>query len=43
LDAQGSESTFAFSNWKNNIGVPFDRFVFKIPKDVDVVTDDSSR
>jgi outer membrane lipoprotein carrier protein len=39
VDAQGGTSTFAFSNLKENVGVPDSQFVFKIPRGVDVITD----
>ena len=37
-DRQGGQSTFAFSNLKENIGVPDSAFAFKIPRGADVVT-----
>ena len=37
VDAQGGISTFAFSNLKENVGLADGQFVFKIPRDVDVV------
>lgn len=40
LDAQGGTSTFSFSNLRENVGVPDSRFVFTMPKGVDVVTQD---
>jgi outer membrane lipoprotein carrier protein len=39
IDAQGGTSTFAFTNLKQNVGLADDRFTFKIPRGVDVVTD----
>jgi outer membrane lipoprotein carrier protein len=42
LDAQGSVSSFAFTNWKENPGLPEKLFAFKVPSGVDVVTDASS-
>lgn len=43
LDAQGSVSTFVFTNLKENPGLDERLFAFKIPPGVDVVTDTSSR
>lgn len=40
VDAQGGTSTFSFTNLKENVGVPDSRFVFTMPKGVDVVTQD---
>jgi outer membrane lipoprotein carrier protein len=37
-DRQGGQSTFTFSNIKENIGVPDSTFAFKIPRGADVVT-----
>lgn len=37
-DPQGGQSTFTFSNFKENIGVPDSTFAFKIPRGADVVT-----
>jgi outer membrane lipoprotein carrier protein len=42
-DRQGGQSTFTFSNFKENIGLPDSTFAFKIPRGADVVTDKSSR
>ena len=39
VDAQGGRSTFTFSNLKENVGLADARFVFKIPRGVDVITD----
>jgi outer membrane lipoprotein carrier protein len=36
-DAQGGTSTFTFTNLKENVGVPAQRFTFRIPRGVDVV------
>ena len=36
-DRQGGTSTFVFSNLKENVGLADDRFVFKIPRGVQVV------
>jgi outer membrane lipoprotein carrier protein len=41
VDAQGGQSTFAFDNLKENVGLADKEFVFKIPRGVDVV--ESSR
>jgi chaperone LolA len=38
-DKQGGQSTFTFSDMKENVGLSDREFVFKIPKGVDVVTD----
>lgn len=40
VDAQGGTSTFAFADLKENVGVADSRFVFTMPKGVDVVTQD---
>lgn len=40
VDGQGGTSTFSFTNLRENIGVPHSRFVFSMPKGVDVVTQD---
>src|SRR5262245_29014021 len=40
-DHEGGESTLAFTNLKENQGISDKEFAFKIPKGVDVVTDDS--
>ena len=39
IDAQGGRSAFTFSNLKENVGVSDNQFVFKMPRNVDVVTD----
>jgi len=39
VDAQGGRSAFAFSNLKENVGIADNQFVFKMPRNVDVVTD----
>lgn len=39
-DRQGGQSTFTFSNFKENIGLPDSTFAFKIPRGADVVTTD---
>jgi outer membrane lipoprotein carrier protein len=38
-DAQGGQSTFTFSNLRENVGPSDKEFSFKIPRGVDVVTD----
>jgi outer membrane lipoprotein carrier protein len=38
VDAQGGTSTFSFTNLRENVGVADSRFVFTMPKGVDVVT-----
>ncbi|HTU99043.1 MAG TPA: outer membrane lipoprotein carrier protein LolA [Luteitalea sp.] len=38
VDGQGGTSTFSFANLRENVGVPDSRFVFTMPKGVDVVT-----
>ena len=38
-DRQGGTSTFAFTNLRENTGVPDREFVFAIPRGVDVITD----
>ena len=40
-DRQGGESTIAFSNLKENRGIPDKEFAFRIPRGVDVITDGS--
>ena len=40
VDGQGGTSTFSFTNLRENVGVPDSRFVFTMPKGVDVVTQD---
>jgi len=37
-DKDGGRSTFAFTNYRENAGVPDKAFEFKIPKGVDVIT-----
>lgn len=39
VDVQGGRSTFSFSEFKENLGLPDSRFVFTIPRGVEVVTD----
>lgn len=40
-DSQGGESTFTFSNMKENRGLSDKEFAFRIPRGVDVITDGS--
>ena len=40
-DRQGGESTFTFSNMKENQGLSDKEFTFRIPRGVDVITDGS--
>jgi outer membrane lipoprotein-sorting protein len=39
VDAQGGQSSFAFANLKENVGLADKSFEFKMPRGVDVVTD----
>lgn len=39
LDAQGGRSAFAFSNFKENLGLSDKEFNFTIPRGADVITD----
>ena len=39
VDTQGGRSAFTFSNLKENVGVADNQFVFKMPRNVEVVTD----
>jgi outer membrane lipoprotein carrier protein len=39
VDSQGGRSAFTFSNLKENIGLTDNQFVFRMPRNVDVVTD----
>lgn len=39
VDGQGGQSTFTFSNLKENVGLADRQFLFKIPRGVDVITD----
>ena len=43
LEAEGRLSSVIFTNLKENVGIPQDKFVFKPPRGVDVVNDASSR
>ncbi|MCC6163405.1 MAG: outer membrane lipoprotein chaperone LolA [Acidobacteria bacterium] len=40
VDGQGGTSTFTFTNLRENVGVPDSRFVFSMPRGVDVVSQD---
>ncbi len=40
-DQQGGQSTFTFSNLKENVNIPDKNFTFQIPRGVDVVTGDA--
>jgi outer membrane lipoprotein-sorting protein len=42
VDRQGGESTFTFTNLKENRGLSDKEFTFRIPRGVDVVTDDQA-
>ena len=42
-DRQGGESTFTFTNLKENRGLSDKDFVFRIPRGVDVITDGAPR
>jgi outer membrane lipoprotein carrier protein len=42
-DAQGGRSTFQFSNYHENTGLPDKMFEFKIPRGTDVITSGSDR
>ena len=39
VDPQGGRSAFTFSNLKQNVGLADNLFVFKMPRNVDVMTD----
>jgi outer membrane lipoprotein carrier protein len=41
-EREGGRSTFQFSNYRENIGLPDKIFVFKIPRGADVINADSS-
>ena len=42
VDRQGGESAFTFTNLKENRGLSDKEFAFRIPRGVDVVTDDKA-
>ena len=41
-DRQGGQSTFTFSKFKENVGLPDSTFEFKVPRGADVVTSDKT-
>jgi outer membrane lipoprotein carrier protein len=43
VDGQGGQSSFSFTNLKENTGVADKEFAFKMPRGIDVVTDSPSR
>jgi len=43
VDLQGGTSAFTFARLKENQGLPDTQFAFRIPKGVDVLTDDGAR
>ena len=43
VDAQGGQSTFAFTSLKENVGLTDNQFAFKIPRGVDVISDAANR
>ena len=43
VDTQGGRSAFTFSNFKENTGLADNLFVFRMPRNVDVVTDAGGR
>jgi len=43
VDAQGGQSSFSFTNLKENAGLADKAFVFMMPRGVDVITDAPSR
>jgi outer membrane lipoprotein-sorting protein len=42
-DGQGGQSSFSFTNLKENAGLTDKDFTFKMPRGVDVVTDPPAR
>ena len=42
-DKEGGRSTFQFSNYRENTGLPDKVFEFKIPRGTDVITSGSDR
>ena len=42
-DRQGGDSTLTFSNLKENQGISDKEFAFRIPRGVDVITDDRTK
>lgn len=43
VDTQGGRSAFTFSNLKENVGVADNQFVFRMPRNVDVISDTGDR
>ncbi len=43
IDAQGGRSAFTFTNFKENVGIADNQFVFQMPRNVEVVTDGGGR
>lgn len=43
VDTQGGRSAFTFSNLKENVGLTDNQFVFRMPRNVDVITDGGAR
>jgi outer membrane lipoprotein carrier protein len=43
IDGQGGESSFSFTNLKENVGLADKEFTFRMPRGVDVVTDSPAR
>ena len=43
IDGQGGESSFSFTNLKENIGLADKEFTFRMPRGVDVVPDSPAR
>ncbi len=43
VDLQGGQSTFTFTNLQENRGLADKQFAFRIPRGVDVLTDDGAR
>ena len=43
VDPQGGRSVFTFTNLKENVGLADNQFVFKMPRGVDVVSDDAAK
>jgi outer membrane lipoprotein carrier protein len=43
VDGQGGQSSFSFTNLKENVGLADKEFAFKMPRGVDVVTDSPAR
>jgi outer membrane lipoprotein carrier protein len=43
IDTQGGRSAFTFTNFKENVGIADNQFVFQMPRNVEVVTDGGGR